>query len=76
MGSEYNFSRASLELFKDPHFLRDYREAMIDRRGVNYKRWLTDSEEQEQAVDLFTTSMKQRLGDSKKGRRAAEHLLP
>uniref|UniRef100_A0A8H7KCV7 FAD/NAD(P)-binding domain-containing protein n=1 Tax=Bionectria ochroleuca TaxID=29856 RepID=A0A8H7KCV7_BIOOC len=76
MDDEYNFSEAALELFKDPQFLRDYRSAMIDRRNVNYKRWFTDSEEQTHAVNLFRESMKQRLGDSEKGRKAAELLLP
>lgn len=76
MDSEYNFSEAALELFKDPQVLRDYRAAMIDRRNVNYKRWIADSDEQAEAVELFRATMKQRLGDSEKGRKAAECLLP
>lgn len=76
MDDEYNFSAASLELFKDAQFLRDYRAAMIDRRNVNYKRWIADAHEQAQAVELFRESMKQRLGDSEKGIKAAERLLP
>lgn len=76
MDSEYNFSQESLETFKEPQFLRDYRAAMIDRRNANYSRWLADSTEQAEAVELFRANMKQRLGDSEKGRKALECILP
>lgn len=76
MDAEYNFAESSLELFKNAQFLRDYRAAMIDRRNVNYKRWITDTEEQAEAVKVFTASMKERLGNTEKGRQAAEYILP
>ncbi|CAK7235417.1 hypothetical protein SBRCBS47491_009286 [Sporothrix bragantina] len=76
MDDEYNFSDKTLETFKDPAVLRDYRAAIMDRRIENFKRALADSPVQRSAQDLFRRSMKERLGDSEKGRRAAEILLP
>lgn len=76
MDSEYNFSEKSLELFKDPEVLRAYRRAIMDRRIENFKRNMADSEIQQKAQALFRKSMIERLGDSEKGRRAAEVLLP
>ncbi|KAI9150713.1 FAD/NAD(P)-binding domain-containing protein [Paramyrothecium foliicola] len=76
MDAEYNFSEKTLEIFKDPAVLRDYRAAIMDRRIENFKRALADSDVQKKAVDMFRKSMTERLGDSEKGRRAAEILLP
>lgn len=76
MDPEYNFTEGTLELFKDPKVLRDYRAAIMDRRSNNFQRAIADSDLQRKAQELFRKSMTQRLGDSPKGQRAAEYLLP
>ncbi|MAD84311.1 MAG: hypothetical protein CL912_15210 [Deltaproteobacteria bacterium] len=76
MDADYNFSEKSLEIFKDPSVLRDYRAAIMDRRIENFQRAIADSDLQKKAQEIFRKSMKGRLGDSEKGRRAAELLLP
>lgn len=76
MDEDYNFSEKTLELFKDPEYLRAYRSALMDRRLENYSRSLIDSEGQKQAQEIFRESMTKRLGNSEKGKKAAELLLP
>ncbi|KAL3481293.1 hypothetical protein BJX99DRAFT_271239 [Aspergillus californicus] len=77
MDSEYNFTNGTLEMFEDPAVLRDYRAAIMDRRSTNFKRFIADSDLQKQAQQLFRKTMTDRLGSSsKKGREAAEHLIP
>ena len=77
MDAQYNFTEETLQLFiSDPAFLRDYRAALMDRRSSNFKRAIADSDLQTQAQDLFRKVMKERLGDTPKGRRAASFLLP
>lgn len=76
MDPEYNFTEATLDIFKDPETLRSYRAAIMDRRIDNFKRALAESDTQKKAQELFRKSMTERLGDSAKGRRAAEFLLP
>lgn len=76
MDADYNFSPKTLELFQDPKFLRTYRTSVMDRRIENFKRAFADSDNQRAAQELFRKTMAQRLGNSDKGRRAAELLLP
>lgn len=76
MDEQYNFSDKTLELFKDPEVLREYRIAMMDRRAENYNRVIAECPLQKKAQDLFRKSMTERLGDSEKGRKAAELLIP
>lgn len=76
MDSDYNFTDKSLQLFEDPKALRDYRVALMDRRIDNFKRAMADSEQQRNAQAMFRHSMTERLGETDKGRKAAEHLLP
>lgn len=76
MDVDYNFMPSSLETFKDPEALRDYRKAIMDRRIENFKRNMADSDVQLKAQALFQKSMTERLGNSEKGRKAAEYLLP
>lgn len=76
MDADYNFTEISLDIFKDPVVLREYRAAIMDRRTENFKRALADSDVQKRTRKLFRKSMTERLGDSEKGRRAAELLLP
>ncbi|KAJ9608099.1 hypothetical protein H2200_007087 [Cladophialophora chaetospira] len=76
MDAEYNFTEGTLELFKDPVVLRSYRAAIMNRRIDNFKRAMADSDLQTKAQDLFRKSMSDRLGQTEKGRKAAETLLP
>lgn len=76
MDENYNFADSTLELFKDPEILRDYRVAIMDRRAENYNRVIADCDLQKEAQELFRKSMIDRLGDSEKGKRAAELLVP
>lgn len=76
MDSEYNFTEATLDVFKDPNVLRSYRAAIMDRRIDNFKRTMADSDIQKRAQELFRKSMMERLGDTEKGRKAADVLLP
>ncbi|KAL3488334.1 hypothetical protein BJX62DRAFT_253348 [Aspergillus germanicus] len=76
MDAEYNFSPAALETLKDPEVLRAYRAAIMDRRIENFKRAIADTDIQKRAQEMFTESMIKRLGDTPKGRKAAEYLLP
>ena len=76
MDDEYNFTEETLQIFKDPEVLRSYRAAIMDRRIENFKRNMADSDIQKKAQELFRKSMTERLGDSEKGRKAAEMLLP
>lgn len=48
----------------------------MDRRVDNFKRAMADSDIQIKAQELFRQSMRTRLGDSEKGRKAADMLLP
>ncbi|KAK7705398.1 hypothetical protein SLS63_014143 [Diaporthe eres] len=76
MDDEYNFTEKTLKEFQDPEALRQYRIAIMDRRIQNFHRAMADSDIQLKAQDLFRKSMTERLGDSPKGKRAAEMLLP
>lgn len=76
MDPDYNFTEETLELFKDPVVLRSYRAAIMDRRIDNFKRAMADSEMQQKAQALFRHSMTERLGNSAKGLKAQQMLLP
>lgn len=76
MDADYNFTEGSLELFKNPIVLRNYRAAIMNRRIDNFKRAMADSDVQIKAQELFRKSMGDRLGQSEKGRKAAATLLP
>jgi len=76
MDSQYNFTGSSLDSFKDPEALRQYRAAIMDRRVENFKRVIADSDIQRKAQELFRGSMIDRLGNSEKGKKIAEMLLP
>ena len=76
MDPDYNFTQATLDIFKDPETLRSYRAAIMDRRIDNFKRALAESDTQKKAQLVFRKSMNERLGDSEKGRKAAEALMP
>ncbi|KAH7030578.1 uncharacterized protein B0I36DRAFT_242765 [Microdochium trichocladiopsis] len=76
MDEDYNFSEKALAEFSDPRVLRDYRAAIMDRRIENFHRAIADSEVQTKAVQMFKTSMSDRLGKTAKGRKALDLLLP
>ncbi|KAL4806510.1 hypothetical protein BDV18DRAFT_159682 [Aspergillus unguis] len=76
MDEEYNFTPETLQLFNDPEVLRAYRAALMDRRSSNFKRAIATSDLQKKAQELFTRVMKERLGETEKGRRAASFLVP
>lgn len=76
MDADYNFTEETIELFKDPEVLRSYRAAIMDRRIDNFKRAMAESDVQKKAQQLFRKSMIERLGNTEKGRKAAELLLP
>ncbi|KAL3455430.1 hypothetical protein BJX64DRAFT_297637 [Aspergillus heterothallicus] len=76
MDDEYNFTEKTLRIFSDPAVLRKYRAAIMDRRSSNFKRFIADSELQVRAQEVFRRTMSERLGDGKKGRRAAQNLIP
>lgn len=77
MDEHYNYAPHVIEQFKaDPKSCQDHCRALIDRRLTNFQRTHTASKAQAAARDLFTNNMKQRLGDSPKGRKLAETLIP
>jgi cation diffusion facilitator CzcD-associated flavoprotein CzcO len=76
MDDDYNFTEKTLAEFKDPETLRQYRASIMDRRILNFHRAMADSDIQKDAQTLFRKSMTDRLGDSPKGKKAAELLLP
>lgn len=76
MDEHYNFSSKTLEEFQDPETLREYRAAIMDRRAANFNRVIADCEPQKQTQELFRKSMAACLGDSEKGKKAAELLIP
>ncbi len=77
MDENLNFSPSTLQAFeKDPELLLAHRRAVMDRRSDNFKRVMKDSDLQAKAQEMFTKSMKARLGDSEKGQRLLRMLLP
>lgn len=77
MDEHYNFAPEVLERFKDdPDSLLEHRRALMDRRIDNFKRAMADSDVQVKAQAMFTKSMTERLGDSEKGKKLAELMLP
>ncbi|KAG8156894.1 hypothetical protein KVR01_013307 [Diaporthe batatas] len=76
MDDDYNFTEKTMKEFQDPETLRQYRIAIMDRRIQNFQRAMADSDTQLKAQEVFRKSMTERLGNSAKGKRAAEMLLP
>ena len=77
MDKDYNFSPDVLQKFEeDPEYLLDHRRAIINRRIDNFKRAMKDSDVQVKAQALFTKSMSDRLGDSERGKKLREMLVP
>ncbi|RFU28489.1 hypothetical protein B7463_g7837, partial [Scytalidium lignicola] len=77
MDDQYNYAPHVVEKFKsDPNFCQEHRQALIDRRIVNFKRSIRESDVQKNARELFIQKMKERLGDSEKGKNLAKMLIP
>lgn len=76
MDENYNYAPEVLERFKnDPAYLQEHRQQFADRRIQNFMRSWAGTDLQQQAQALFAKTMKQRLGDSPKGRQIAEVLM-
>ncbi|KAK7902522.1 hypothetical protein LTR67_002168 [Exophiala xenobiotica] len=72
-----NYAQKELEKFqKDPEYLRGHRVKLQDGRIQGFKLFMQGSEAQKEALTMFAESMRQRLGNSEKGRRIAEQLIP
>lgn len=77
MDEDYNFSPSTLERFeKEPEYLLAHRRAIMNRRADNFKRAMKDSDLQTKAQALFAKSMSDRLGESERGKKLLEMLLP
>ncbi|KAN0102792.1 FAD/NAD(P)-binding domain containing protein [Hyaloscypha variabilis] len=73
----HNYAPHVIQKFKDdPEFLLQHRRDVMDRRIDNFKRAHTASEHQRKAQELFKKTMTERLGNSEKGRKLAERLVP
>ncbi|KAK2750270.1 hypothetical protein FQN55_002417 [Onygenales sp. PD_40] len=73
----HNYAPHVIERFKsDPQYLLDHRRAVMDRRIDNFKRAHSGSESQIKAQEIFRKSMIERLGNTEKGRKIAEALIP
>ena len=77
MDDKYNYAPEVLEKFKkDPKSVQDHRRSLANRRIQNFQRTWAASDVQKKAQELFARTMKERLGDSPKGKRLAQILLP
>ena len=77
MDESYNFTPEVLERFKnDPEYLLNHRKQLADRRTANFRRSMKGSKVQADAQVMFTNSMRERLGESEKGKNIAEILIP
>jgi cation diffusion facilitator CzcD-associated flavoprotein CzcO len=74
---KHNYAAHVIQKFKDdPEFLLQHRRDVMDRRIDNFKRAHTASEHQRKAQELFKKTMTERLGNSEKGIKLAEMLVP
>ncbi|CZR57488.1 related to monooxigenase [Phialocephala subalpina] len=77
MDKSYNYAPEVLERFRsDPAYLQEHRQQLADRRIQNFMRSWAGTDLQQQAQALFAKTMKQRLGDSPKGKQLADILIP
>lgn len=77
MDEHYNYAPHVIEQFKaDLKACQAHCSALINRRLLNFLRTHTESDVQKAARELFTQNMKERLGDTPKGRKLAEMLIP
>ena len=72
-----NFTPETLKRFQnDPEYLLYHRRSVADRRSANFTRAYSASETQRTAQMLYKKTMKERLGDSEKGRKIYDMLIP
>lgn len=77
MDEQYNYAPHVIEAFKtDPKSCQEHCRNLIDRRITNFRRTHVASEEQKVARELFQSTMRQRLGDSPKGKALFDLLVP
>ncbi|PVH72315.1 FAD/NAD(P)-binding domain-containing protein [Cadophora sp. DSE1049] len=77
MDDKYNYAPSVIKRFKDdPIYLQEHRQQLADRRIQNFERSWVGTDLQKQAQVLFAKTMRDRLGDSPKGRKLAEILIP
>ncbi|BCS25444.1 flavin-containing monooxygenase [Aspergillus puulaauensis] len=77
MDEQYNYAPHELNGFKtDLGSCQDHCRNLMDRRIMNFRRTHTASVEQKAAREMFANNMKQRLGDSPKGRALYDMLIP
>lgn len=77
MDEKYNYAPHVIEQFKsDPKSCQGHCRSLIDRRITNFRRTHVASEEQKAARELFQNNMRQRLGDSPKGKALFNLLVP
>jgi cation diffusion facilitator CzcD-associated flavoprotein CzcO len=74
---KHNYAPHVVKKFEDePEFLLEHRRNVMDRRIENFQRAHAASEPQKKAQVLFRKTMTERLGDSEKGKKLAEMLIP
>jgi cation diffusion facilitator CzcD-associated flavoprotein CzcO len=77
MDASYNYAPEVIEKFKsEPEFCQAHRQALINRRIVNFRRSIRESDVQRDAKELFKEKMTDRLGHSEKGEKLAKMLIP
>ncbi|EXJ68397.1 uncharacterized protein A1O5_08189 [Cladophialophora psammophila CBS 110553] len=77
MDSRYNYTADEISRFNsDPEYLKQHRRNLADRRAKIFDRAIKTSDLQSRAQVVFRGTMKERLGDTEKGRRIAEILIP
>ena len=65
MDDSFNYTPEVIDKFKsEPEFCQEHRQALINRRIVNFRRSLRESEIQRDAQKLFREKMTDRLGNS------------
>ncbi|KIW89983.1 uncharacterized protein Z519_09413 [Cladophialophora bantiana CBS 173.52] len=77
MDPHYNYTPDEISrLNSDPEYLKQHRRNLADRRAKIFDRAIKTSDLQSRAQVVFRATMKERLGDTEKGRRIAEMLIP
>lgn len=73
----YNYAPHELKRFaEEPEYLQKHRRYLADKRIDNFKRSMAGSKAQAETDQLFRKTMTDRLGNSEKGKRIAEWLIP
>lgn len=77
MDEKYNYAPSVIQRFNDdPVYLQEHRQQLADRRIQNFERSWVGTDLQKEAQVIFAKTMRDRLGDSPKGKKLAEILIP